>query len=121
MAVDEQVQRATPVQLLNNCAACMDARVLRRARFQVHAVQVDAARVRAVVATKHAVRIEHRDELEDEALAQRGRAWIIGTYEEGQESVEHMRCGRLAWVHARRNEHHRLVGECMRPRVTVAT
>ena len=80
---------------------------LERAR-EVAPVQVGAARVSSVVAPVHTVRVDHRDELKDEPLAQRARSRIVLAQQEVDEAVEDMRCGRLSRMDTRGEHEHRL-------------
>ena len=74
-------------------------------RVAVHAVEVDAALVGAVVAAHHAVGVEHGHQLEHEQVPQLGGPRVLGG-DERQEAREHEAGRRLAGVDTRRHEHH---------------
>ena len=60
------------------------------------------------MATVDAVRVDHRDELEDKVLAEGDGAWVGRVEEEGEQAVEDVACGRLARVNTGGKEEDRL-------------
>ncbi len=73
---------------------------------QVVAVEVLPQGVGPVKAVVHAVGVDHGHQLEHKEPAQRGGARVVLPQQKGQRAVEHVRGGRLAGVHARRDEEH---------------
>ena len=101
--VDKEREVAVRVELAREPQRGAHGGVHLRPRLKVHAVQVDAARVGAVVAEDDAVRVEHRHELEDILLAHHHRARIVGAQQKVEHALDHVRGGRLAGVHAPRD------------------
>ena len=67
---------------------------------EIHAVEVDAARVRAVVAALDAVGVQHRDEFEDVLAPQLTRARVVLAQDEVEEAVEDKAARRLTGVNS---------------------
>ena len=91
----------------------VDGGVEDAARVGVEPVEVDAARVRPVVATHHAVRVQHRDDLEDEPAPERRGARVRLAHDEAEETVQHEAGGRLARVDPRAQHVHLVAGQRM--------
>lgn len=92
--------------LPDECSGGVDGGVQRGGGAEVDAVEVDAARVGAVVSARDAVRVEEGDHLEDVVLAQLQRHWVVPRQQQAQEAIEHEAGRRLAGVHASRYEDH---------------
>jgi len=88
--------------------------VQQQRRIDVHPVEIDTSHVRAVVAVRHAVRIQHRHKLEHKLLAQLLRHRIVGLQQVIEHAVEHEAGLRLARVHPGAHKHHLLVRELVR-------
>ena len=73
---------------------------------EIHAIEVDAARVRAVVAALNAIGVQHRDQLEDVLSPQLTGARVILTQDEVKEPVKDETGGRLTGVDATRHDVH---------------
>lgn len=88
----------------------VDGRVPLRGRVGVAAVEVLAEAVLAVVAAPHAVRVEHRDDLDDE-LVPEGPGPRVLTQQEAKGPEAHGRAGGLSGVHPGADEEHAPGGE----------
>ena len=82
-----------------------DGRHVLLVRVRPLAVEVDADSRAAVVAEDDAVGVEHRDDLEQQAAAQRARARRVGG-DRVEQPVHHPARVGLAWVHSCRDDDH---------------
>jgi hypothetical protein len=75
-----------------------------KAGVKIDSVEIEAARVRPVIASRHAVWIQHRDEFEDVLPSQLNGSRIVLAKNEVQETVEYEAAGSLARMHAAADE-----------------
>lgn len=80
----------------------VNAGMVARARIQVDSIQVHSVLVGSIVTTRHSVRVQHGNELENEVLAQRSGTWIVFTQDELEEPVEDERGRCFARMNAAR-------------------
>ena len=99
VGVNVHVQLAALVQMRQHRENRVRARLLGVGGRAVGPVEVKPARIAAKAAQEAAVRVKHRDQLEDVAGAQLGGARVIVAQQEGQEAIERVRGRCLACRH----------------------
>lgn len=80
--------------------------MIRRGGIQVDSIEIHAPGVGPVVAAVNPVRIQHRDDFEDETFPQHDRDGVISSHKKWDHAVEHVAGRRLAGMDSRAKKYH---------------